>query len=127
MPDYDMVVIGSGLAGSAAALSFLETTEKAGQAGRVALIEVGKKGTWPGASRWARPFLGLNRDNTLLRDRVGRVERSLSGLDYWRKLEDEVPNTVRFMEDHDVELIHHDEENAALDFEEQHFAYPAGS
>jgi hypothetical protein len=32
-------------------LSFLETTEKAGQVGRVALIEAGKKGTWPGGSR----------------------------------------------------------------------------
>jgi len=41
-----MVVIGSGFAGSTATLSFLETTEKAGQGvGRVALIEAGKKGT----------------------------------------------------------------------------------
>jgi len=46
-----MVVIGSGFAGSTATLSFLETTEKAGQVGRVALIEAGKKGTWPGGSR----------------------------------------------------------------------------
>lgn len=41
----------------------------------------------------------------------------LSDLDYWRKFGDEVPNTVKFMEDHGVKLIHHDEENAALDFE----------
>jgi succinate dehydrogenase/fumarate reductase flavoprotein subunit len=40
-----MVVIGSGFAGSTATLSFLETTEKAGQVGSVALIEAGKKGT----------------------------------------------------------------------------------
>ncbi|WP_047866361.1 FAD-binding protein [Rubrobacter aplysinae] len=126
MPDYDMVVIGSGFAGSTATLSFLETTEKAGQAGRVALIEAGKRGVWPGASRWARPFLRLNRDNKLLRDRVVGVEhdrRSMSDLDYWRKLEDEVPSTVKFMEDHGVKLDHHDEENAAMDFEEQHFVF----
>ncbi len=125
-----MVVIGSGFAGSAAMLSFLETTEKAGQAGRVALIEVAKKGIWPGASRWAKPFLRLNRDNTLSRDWVNRVEqdcRGLSDLDYCRRLADEVPNTVKFMEDHGVKLVHRDEENAALDFEEQHFVYPAGS
>jgi tricarballylate dehydrogenase len=30
------------------------------------------------------------------------------------------------MEDHGVKLIHHDEKIAALDFEEQHFAYPVG-
>lgn len=53
------------------------------------------------------------RDNTLLRDRDGN---------YRRRLEDEVPDTVRFMEDHGVRLIHRDEENAALDFERQHFA-----
>ncbi len=39
-------------------------------------------------------FLRLNRDNTLLGDRAERVEQNLSDLDYWRKLEDEVPNTV---------------------------------
>jgi tricarballylate dehydrogenase len=61
-----------------------------------------------------------------LSDRAERVEQNLSDLDYWRKLEDEVPDTVEFMEDHGVKLIHHDEENAALDFEEQHFAHPTG-
>ena len=121
MPDYDIVVIGSGFAGSTATLSFLEAAEKAGKAGRVALIEAGKRGTWPGGSRWTRPFLRLDRDNTLLSDRAERVEQNLSDLDYWRKLEDGVPDTVEFMEDHGVKLIHHDEENAALDFEEQHF------
>ena len=92
----------------------------------MALIEAGKRGTWPGGSRWTRPFLRLDRDNTLLSDRAERVEQNLSDLDYWRKLEDEVPDTVEFMEDHGVKLIHHDEENAALDFEEQHFAHPTG-
>ena len=126
MPDYDMVVVGSGFAGSTATLSFLETTEKTGQAGRVALIEAGRKGTWPGGSRWTRPFLRLNRDNTLLRDRAGQDRQSLSDPDYWRKFEEEVPDTIEFMEDHGVKLIHHDEEDAALDFEEQHFAHPVG-
>ena len=126
MPDYDMVVVGSGFAGSTAALSFLEATEKDGQAGSVALIEAGKKGTWPGASRWTRPFMRLSRDNTLLRDRVEQDEQSLSDPDYWRKFEDEVPGAIEFMEEHGVKLIHHDEENAALDFEEQHFAHPVG-
>lgn len=128
MADYDMVVIGSGFAGTAATLSFLETTEKIGQSGRVALIEAGKKGIWSEASRWARPFLRLNRDNTLAHDRVDRMEhdrRSPSELEYWRKLEDEVPNTVKFMESHGVEIVHRDEENAAMDFEEQHFVYLA--
>ncbi len=121
-----MVVVGSGFAGSTATLSFLEATEKAGQVGRVALIEVGKLGTWPGGSRWSNPFLRLNRDNTLSRDRAERAEEGLSDLEYWRKLADETPNTVKFMQDHGVKLIHYDEENAALEFEDQHFASPIG-
>ncbi len=131
MPEYDVVVVGSGFAGSTATLSFLEATEKAGRVGRAALVEAGTKGTWPGASRWTKPFLRLDRDNALSRDRVGGAEpeegrRGPSDLDYWRKFEDEVPDTVKFMEDHGVKLIRHDEKNAAVDFEEQHFAYPVG-
>ena len=68
----------------------------------------------------------LNRDNTLSRDRAERVEEGLSDLDYWRKLADETPNTVKFMQDHGVKLIHYDEENAAVEFEDQHFASPIG-
>lgn len=111
MPDYDMVVVGSGFAGSTATLSFLETTEKAGQAGRVAVIEAGKKGTWPGGSRWTKPFLRLTSDNTLSRDRVESEEQDWSDLDYWRKFEAEMPDTVEFMQDHGVKLIHHDEDS----------------
>ena len=61
------------------------------------MIEAGKKGTWPGGSRWTKPFLRLNRDNTLSRDRDERLEQDgqgLSDLDYWRKLTNEVPNTL---------------------------------
>lgn len=129
MSDYDLVVIGSGFAGSTATLSFLETTKEAGKVGRVALIEAGKQGGRAGASRWTMAYLRLNRDNTLSRDWVARMEqdcRGLSDLDYCRKLEQEVPATVKFMEDHGIELIHHDEENAALEFDEQHFVYPNG-
>jgi hypothetical protein len=42
LPDYDMVLVGSGFAGSTATLIFLKATEKAGQAGRMALIEAVK-------------------------------------------------------------------------------------
>jgi succinate dehydrogenase/fumarate reductase flavoprotein subunit len=42
--DYDLIVIGGGFAGAAAALSFLQTAEKSGRAGRVALIEAEEPG-----------------------------------------------------------------------------------
>ena len=129
MPDYDVVVVGSGFAGSTAALSFLEATEGAGRAGRVALVEAGRRGTWPGASRWTKPFLRLTGDDALARDRDGGAGRGRwdpSDADYRRRFEEEVPETVRFMEDLGVKLIHHDERDADLDFEGHHFAYPVG-
>lgn len=61
LPDYD-VVVGSSFAGSTATLSFLEATEKAGQVGRVALMKAGKKGIWPGTSRWKKPSPRLSHD-----------------------------------------------------------------
>ena len=129
MPDYDVVVVGSGFAGSTAALSFLEKTEEAGQVGRVALIEAGKNGTWPGASRWTKPFLRLNRENALSSDWVEKQEQDSQGqwdLDHLRKFADEVPDTVKFMQEHGAKLVHDDEENAAVEFEERHYAYPVG-
>jgi tricarballylate dehydrogenase len=52
--------------------------------------------------------------------------KGLADLEYCRAFESEVPNTVRFLEDHDVELIHHDEEDVALEFDTQHFVFPNG-
>lgn len=53
---YDLIVVGSGFAGSFATLSFLETCKKEGKQGRVALVEVGKDGERCGASRWVSMF-----------------------------------------------------------------------
>ena len=95
----------------------------------MALLEVGKKDERAGASRWTAAFLRLTSDNRLSSEWVKRMEqdsRGLADLEYARALESEVPNTVKFLEDHDVELIHLDEEDVALEFEEQHFAFPNG-
>ncbi len=64
-----------------------------------------------GGSRWTKPFLRLTSDNTLSRDRVESEEQDWSDLDYWRKFEAEMPDTVEFMQDHGVKLIHHDEDS----------------
>jgi len=50
--NYDLIVFGSGLAGSFTTLNFLEQAKKDGKNARVALIEVGKEGERCGASRW---------------------------------------------------------------------------
>lgn len=49
---YDLVVVGSGFAGTMTTLNFLEECKKLGKKGKVALIEAGKDGERCGASRW---------------------------------------------------------------------------
>jgi glycine/D-amino acid oxidase-like deaminating enzyme len=59
---YDLIVVGSGFAGSLATLSFLEECKKSGKNGRVALVEVGKEGERCGASRWTMAYLRLDKN-----------------------------------------------------------------
>jgi tricarballylate dehydrogenase len=50
---YDAIIIGSGFAGTSAALSFVEEAAAAGKKNaRVAVVEAGVKGERYGASRW---------------------------------------------------------------------------
>lgn len=49
---YDLVVVGSGFAGTMTTLNFLEECKKLGKKGRVAMIEAGREGERCGASRW---------------------------------------------------------------------------
>lgn len=129
MSDYDLIVIGSGFAGSSATLAFCEAAEKEGRSGRVALLESGKEGERSGASRWTSAYLRLTREKKLSTEWVNRVEedcKGLADLEYCRALEREVPNTVEFLESHGVELVHHEEPNVAVEFDEQHFMFPNG-
>lgn len=129
LSDDDLVVVGSGFAGSSATLSFLENAEKEGRSGRVALLEAGKRGERAGASRWTMAYLRLTRDKKLSSEWVNRMEKDCKGLadlEYCRALEREVPDTVKFLEDHDVELLHVEEKDVAVEFDEQHFMTPNG-
>lgn len=59
---YDLIVVGSGFAGSLATLSFLEECKKNNKSGRVTLVEVGKEGERCGASRWTMAYLRLDKN-----------------------------------------------------------------
>jgi tricarballylate dehydrogenase len=130
MAKYDLIVVGSGFAGTSAALSFCETATREGRSGRVAVLEVGRQDERAGASRWTMAYLRLTRDNRLdpgWVEKVRETSKGLADLEYCRVLEAEVPNTIHFLTDHGVELVHHDEKNVALEFDtDQHFAYPRG-
>lgn len=59
---YDLVVVGTGFAGTLATLSFLEQCKEQGKSGRVALVEVGKEGERSGASKWTMAYLRLDKN-----------------------------------------------------------------
>ncbi|MBS1890492.1 MAG: FAD-binding protein [Actinobacteria bacterium] len=119
MAQYDLVVVGCGAAGLATAVSFLETSSAAGESGRVAVIECAPESERGGASRWTMATLRLTADERLDPTWVGTVQelsRGLADLEYCQVFEREVPDTVAFLKDHGIEVIHHLEEHAALDF-----------
>ena len=80
---YDLVVVGSGFAGSMATLNFLEQCKKENKTGRVALVEVGKEGERCGASRWTMAYLRLDKNldfgKPLIRSKFGKLESSFTG------------------------------------------------
>ncbi|KUJ15766.1 FAD/NAD(P)-binding domain-containing protein [Mollisia scopiformis] len=129
-PQYDLVVVGSGFAGSMTALNFLEQCKKDGKQGKVAIIEAGKNGERCGASRWTMAYLRLDRNNKFDSDWIKEmrlVSRGLADEDYCRKLEHLVPDLAQYLLDHGVQLNHHDEKNVLLEFKtDQHFVFPEG-
>lgn len=127
---YDLVVVGSGFAGSMTTLNFLEECKKLGKNGKVALIEAGKDGERCGASRWTMAYLRLDKDNqfdTHWKNEMARVSEGLADQEYCLKMEKEVPISVQYLIDHGVKFNHHDEKNVFLEFNtNQHFVFPEG-
>ncbi|OAG40037.1 hypothetical protein AYO21_05718 [Fonsecaea monophora] len=146
---YDVVVVGSGFAGSTTTLRFLEECERLGKSGKIALIEAGKEGERCGASRWTQAVLRLTDDNVFdpnwkhvmkasidlypLVPKVGFTgliflhSGGLADQAYCEKLEKEAPISVDYLKERGVKLHHHYEENLLVQFStRQHFCYPVG-
>ncbi|GHF18722.1 tricarballylate dehydrogenase [Amycolatopsis deserti] len=103
--DYDLVVVGCGAAGLAAAVSYAEATQ--GRT-RIAVLERSAEQDRGGATRWTGAFLRITEERRLdpdWPDRVRRVSGGRADYDYCRKLESEVPETIRFIEDRGVKLV----------------------
>lgn len=55
------------------------------------------------------------------------VSEGLADQDYCEKLRREAPISARYLEDHGVKFVHHDEPNVLLEFKtNQHFVFPEG-
>jgi tricarballylate dehydrogenase len=106
--EYDFVVIGCGAAGLAAAVTYAEATVGQAKPVRIALLERSIKEERGGATRWTGAFLRITEKRKLdsdWSDRVRRVSGGRSDIEYCRKLEQETPATLRFIEERGVELV----------------------
>lgn len=127
---YDLIIVGTGFAGCMAALAFLEECKRSNKQGKVALLEVGKEGERSGASKWTMAYLRLDKNLDFDADWVKEMRLVSNGLadeEYCYKLEKEAPISARWLEDHGVKFVHHDEPNVLLEFKTgQHFVFPEG-
>jgi succinate dehydrogenase/fumarate reductase flavoprotein subunit len=104
---YDLVVIGMGAAGLSAAVGYLDAASAEGRAGRVAVLERASEEGRGGATRWTGSWLRIMEDRRLDPEFIGLMERhsrGLADLEYCSVLEAETPKSVRFLEEHGVEV-----------------------
>ncbi|MGW7413913.1 FAD-binding protein [Streptomyces sp. NPDC054863] len=109
--DYDLVVIGFGAAGLAAAVSYAEATADRETPSRIAVLERSTKEDRGGATRWTGAFLRITEDRKLdtdWADHVSRVSGGLADIEYCRVVERETPGTIEFIEGHGVEVAFDD-------------------
>lgn len=102
MDNYDLIVVGSGFAGSMTTLNFLETCKKLNKNARVALIEVGKADERCGASRWTMAYLRLDKNLAFDEDwkhEMKTVSKGEADMDYCDKLGAEAQKTAFFVQE----------------------------
>jgi tricarballylate dehydrogenase len=102
---YDLVVIGMGAAGLSAALSYAEASAVLGRAARIAVLERSPENERGGATRYTSSWFRVTADGQLdpkFVETMEAVSGGLADLDYCRTLAREVPNSLRFLEEHRV-------------------------
>ncbi len=106
---YDVVVLGCGAAGLSAAVSYAAAVRPSGRRARIAVVERARREERGGATRWTSAWFRITEDRRLdpaFVDRMGAVSGGLADLEYCRTLEREVAQTLRFLEQNDVELTY---------------------
>ncbi len=104
---YDVVVIGMGAAGLSAAVSFAETAAEQDRVARVAVLERAPEEGRGGATRWTGSWFRIMEDRRLDPEFMRLMETfsgGLADLEYCSVLESETPRSVRFLEEHGVEI-----------------------
>lgn len=107
--EYDLIVIGCGAAGLAAAISHAETAAAGKRKVHVAVLESATREQRGGATRWTSAWFRITADRKLDPAFGSLMDRNSDGradLDYCRTLDRELPTTLDFLESHGVEVIY---------------------
>jgi tricarballylate dehydrogenase len=102
---HDLVVIGCGAAGLAAAVTYAET---GGRERRIAVLERAARDGRGGATRWTSSWFRVTADRRLdpaFGDMMARVSGGKADLDYCRTYAGEVPATFDFLDRHAIPWI----------------------
>ncbi len=103
---HDLVVIGCGAAGLAAAVSY---AERAGRERRIVVLERASRDGRGGATRWTSSWFRVTADRRLdpaFVDLMERVSGGKADLDYCRTYAGEVPATFDFLDRHQIPWIY---------------------
>lgn len=107
--DHDLVVIGCGAAGLAAAVAY---ADQAGRDARIAVLERATREGRGGATRWTSSWFRITRDRHLdpaFIETMRRVSNGKADLEYCRVYASEVPATFDFLDRHGVPWIYFDQ------------------
>lgn len=103
---YDLIVVGHGAAGLAAAVTYAQATA-ADPGRRIAVLERSTAEERGGATQWTGAFLRITEDLQLDTDWTDRVDRAAGGLadlDYCRAVETDTPDAIRFLQQSGVDI-----------------------
>ncbi len=106
---YDLIVIGCGAAGLSSAVSFANERKANGDRARIAVLERASRDDRGGATRWTSSWFRITEDRRLDPNFVRQmqeVSNGLADLEYCAKLEQEVSESLSFLEDNGVELTY---------------------
>lgn len=104
--DYDLVVIGCGAAGLAAAVSY---ADRVGRDARIAVLERATRAGRGGATRWTSSWFRITADRQLdpaFIETMRRVSHGRADLEYCRVYAQETPGTFDFLDRHGVPWVY---------------------